>query len=90
MDENTLRKVVEEVVNNAVSPLKQILEDPDTGLKRLNERMDVNTGAVMELEKTIKGYGDMYKINKVNMNTRRVASIIIEIIITSKTGGFFA
>lgn len=70
MDENKLRTIVTEVVNKAVEPLKQMLMDPDTGLKRLNERVDANTTAVMELESTINGYGDMYKIN--DSNVRKV------------------
>ncbi len=67
MDENKLKAIVEEVVNNAVNPLKQMLEDPDTGLKRLNDRMDANTVAIVKLEATVNGYGDMYKINDSNI-----------------------
>lgn len=81
MDENKFKAIVEEVVNKAVEPIRKQLEDPDTGLvainrrlddpdtglKRLNNRMDANTAAVMELEKTVKGYGDMYKINDSNI-----------------------
>jgi len=67
MDENKLKAIVEEAVNKAVEPITQRLDDPDTGLKRINDRLDANTTAVMELEKTVKGYGDMYKINKSNI-----------------------
>lgn len=81
MDENKLKIIVKEVVNEAVDPIrKQLgaiedkignienrLDDPDTGLKRLNKRLDANTAAVIELEKTVKGYGDMYKINDSNI-----------------------
>lgn len=81
MDEDKLKKIVEEVVNGAVDPIKQMLNDPDTGLKAINKRLedsdtglvainrrlDANTVAVMELEKTVKGYGDMYKINDSNI-----------------------
>lgn len=63
MDENKLKAIVEEALDKAIEPLKQMLEDPDTGLKRLNDRMDANTAAVVKLESTINGYGDMYKIN---------------------------
>lgn len=73
-DENKLKAIIEEVVNKAVEPITQRLngidgqlKDPDTGLKRLNNRMDANTAAVIELEKTVKGYGDMYKINDSNI-----------------------
>lgn len=61
MDENKLKTIVEEVVSKAIEPVREQLEDPDTGLKRLNDRMDANTAAIVELEKTVKGYGDMYK-----------------------------
>jgi len=43
------------------------LGDPDTGLAAINRRLDANTGAVVELEKTVKGYADMYKINDSNI-----------------------
>lgn len=81
MDEDKLKKIVEEVVNGAVDPIKQMLNDPDTGLKAINKRLDdsdtglaainrrldANTAAVMALEKTVNGYGDMYKINDSNI-----------------------
>ncbi len=67
MDENKLRNIVEEAINNAVNPIKQMLEDPDTGLKRLNERVDANTSAIVELESTIKGYSDSYQANDTNI-----------------------
>lgn len=81
MDENKLKAIVEEVVNKAVEPITQRLDgvesklgdiearldNPDTGLKRLNDRMDANTAAVVKLESTINGYGDMYKINDSNI-----------------------
>ena len=81
MDEDKLRTIVEEVVNKAVEPIKQTLDgvttrldgvttrldDPDTGLAAINRRLDANTGAVVELEKTVNGYADMYKINDSNI-----------------------
>ena len=67
MDEDKLRAIIREVVNDAVDPIKKQLGDPDTGLKRLNDRMDANTAAVMKLESTVNGYGDMYKINDSNI-----------------------
>lgn len=74
MDEDKLKTIVEDVVNKAVKPIKQTLDgvtarldDSDTGLAAINRRLDSNTGAIMELEKTVKGYGDMYKINDSNI-----------------------
>lgn len=77
MNANDYKKLLEE----ALDPMKQQLgdiegrlggvegklDDPDIGLKRLNDRVDANTAAVMELEKTVKGYADSYKINKYNI-----------------------
>lgn len=63
MDEDKLRVIVEEVINKAVDPLKKRLEDPETGLKRINEKLDANTESVVSIEQTIKVYGDMYKMN---------------------------
>lgn len=67
MDEKKLKTIIEEVVNKALEPVNQKLDDPDTGLAAINRRLDANTGAVVELEKTVKGYADMYKINDSNI-----------------------
>ncbi|MBI2196581.1 hypothetical protein HYU45_03115 [Candidatus Daviesbacteria bacterium] len=74
MDENKFKAIIEEAINKAIEPVKEQLngvvtrlDDPDTGLKRINDRLDANTRAVMELETTVKGYGDMYKINDSNL-----------------------
>lgn len=109
MDENTLKKVVEEVINKAVDPIRKQLEDSDTGLAAINRRLDdpktglvainnrlesaegkisgvidrlddsetglaainsrldANTGAIINLEKTVKGYADSYKVNDSNI-----------------------
>ncbi|MBI2315066.1 hypothetical protein HYU93_03360 [Candidatus Daviesbacteria bacterium] len=45
-------------MNKKLDDLGKKLDDPGTGLKRLNERIDANTAAVVELEGTIKGYAD--------------------------------
>lgn len=57
MDEDKLRNIVE----TAIKPVLEQLNDPETGLKRINERLDSNTAAIVELESTIKGYADSYK-----------------------------
>lgn len=43
------------------------LDDSETGLVAINNRLDANTGAIMNLEKTVKGYADSYKINDSNI-----------------------
>ncbi len=70
MDEDKLRTIVEEVVKPIKDQLNGItskLDDPDTGLAAINRRLDSNTGAVVELEKTVKGYADMYQLNDRNI-----------------------
>lgn len=102
MDENKLKAIVKEVVNEAVEPITHRLDgidkrligvenrldgveeqlnhpdaglaaintqlnNPDTGLAAINRRLDANTGAIIALEKTVKGYADMYKINDSNI-----------------------
>lgn len=80
MDEAKLKVIVKEVVGEAVDPIKKQLgrvvnrldgiegqlNDPDIGLTAINRRLDANTAAVVELEATVKGYADMYKINDSN------------------------
>lgn len=60
-------KEQQSVMNEKLDGIEARLDDPDTGLKRLNDRTDANTGAVMQLEETVNGYGDMYKINDSNI-----------------------
>lgn len=55
------------VMNKKLDGLQERLDDPDSGLEAINRRLDSNTAAVMELESTVKGYADMYKINDSNI-----------------------
>jgi len=54
-------------IEKRLGGVEEQLNDPDTGLEAINRRLDAHTGAVIELEKTIKGYADMYKINDSNI-----------------------
>lgn len=56
--------------DTGLEAINRRLDDPDTGLAAINKRLDANTVAVMELESTVNGYADMYKIN--DSNIRRV------------------
>src|SRR3989338_2053268 len=58
--------------------MSETLKDPDTGLKAINRRLDSNTAAVMELESTVKGYGDMYKINDSNIRKIEKRTEVLE------------
>ena len=56
-----------DTIEKRAGGIEEQLSDPDTGLEAINRRLDANTGAVMELEKTVKGYADMYKVNDSNI-----------------------
>ncbi|MBI4039051.1 hypothetical protein HY384_03780 [Candidatus Daviesbacteria bacterium] len=53
MDENKLKAIIEEVINKAVEPIKETLEN--------------HTGALMRIESVLEGYADAYKVNKKNI-----------------------
>lgn len=55
------------VMNKKLDDLGDRLDDPETGLKRLNNRVDANTAAIVGLESTIKGYADSYQANDSNI-----------------------
>lgn len=70
MDDNDLKKIadlVDERINKALEPVKQQLEDPDTGLKRISRKLDANTESVVTIEREIKAYADSYKENQRNI-----------------------
>ena len=77
MDEDKLKSIVEAAIKpvldhlndpeTGLAVINRRLDDPETGLKRLNERVDSNTVAIIELESTIKGYADSYKANDTNI-----------------------
>lgn len=60
-------KSQQSVMNGKLDGIEKRLDDPDTGLAAINRRLDANTAAVVELESTVKGYADMYKINDSNI-----------------------
>ena len=61
MDEQTLRKIVKEVVDVALEPIKRDLSEvKDTQETRV-------LPSVVTTENTIKVYSDMYKLNNDNM-----------------------
>ena len=60
-------KAQQSVMNGKLDGIEERLDDNDTGLAAINRRLDANTGAVVDLESTVKGYADMYKINDSNI-----------------------
>ncbi len=80
MNDKDLKKLadlVDERITKAVVPMLErldgldnrigSLDDPDTGLKRINEKLDANTESIVNIEQTIKAYSDMYKMNNNNI-----------------------
>lgn len=63
MDEKNFKKLLDE----ALEPIKQQLENPETGLKRISEKLDANTESVITIEKEVKSYADSYKENQRNI-----------------------
>lgn len=66
------------VMNGKLDDIEARLDDPDTGLERLNKWMDSNTAAVIKLEATVNGYGDMYKINDSNIRKMEKRLEVVE------------
>lgn len=60
-------KSQQSVMNGKLDDIEERLDNPDSGLEAINSRLDANTAAVMKLESTVNGYGDMYKINDSNI-----------------------
>lgn len=65
------------ILDNSLTPIKkqlgdieERLDDPKNGLVAINRRLDANTGSLVTIERDIKAYGDMYKIN--NSNARKL------------------
>lgn len=70
MNDDDLKKIaglVDERVNKALEPIKQQLENPEIGLKRITEKLDANTESLITIEKEIKSYADSYKENQRNI-----------------------
>ncbi len=60
-------KSQQSVMNGKLDSIEERLDDPDSGLEAINKHLDSNTAAVVELESTVTGYADMYKINDSNI-----------------------
>ena len=60
MDEQALRRVVKEVVEDSISPLK-------ADIKELKDGMQTLTASVTSLEQTVGSYADSYKENQRNI-----------------------
>ena len=67
MDEDKLKKIVEDVVNKAIDPINQRLDDPDNGLHAIKSQLDAASAGVATIEQKINAYGDMYKMNDSNI-----------------------
>lgn len=66
-----------QLLDQALDPIKKQLDNPDTGLKRINEKLDSHSVSLIEIEGTLKGYADSYKTNKGNI--RRLDARVSEL-----------
>jgi|SRR3989344_13814 len=55
------------VMNRKLDDLEERLDDPDSGLRAIKSQLDAATSSVISIEKDIKAYADMYKINDGNI-----------------------
>lgn len=60
MDEQTLKKIVREAVDEAIEPIK-------VDVKELKGDMTTLKGSVLNIEQTMTSYADSYKLNKHNI-----------------------
>lgn len=50
----------------SISLMKDQLSVMNSKLDEMSETLDAHTGSLITIENTLKGYGDMYKINDFN------------------------
>ena len=74
MDEQTLRKVVKEVVENSIGPIRGDVRELIGGVKTLKgdvqslkDDVDSLKVSVVDLEQTVGSYADSYKENQRNI-----------------------
>lgn len=69
MQDDNIKKLLEKAlspIKDSLNKIESQLNDPETGLKRINEKLDANTDSVVTIEQVLKGYSDMYKVNNLN------------------------
>lgn len=47
-----------------ISPLKEDIRLVKSQMSEVNDKLDTHTLSLVEIEDTLKGYADMYKVNK--------------------------
>lgn len=68
MDEQILRKIVEEVVSNALEPIKKDLSDVKNIQSEMKDTLESRVlPSVTNTELTLQSYADSYKINQHNI-----------------------
>ena len=77
MNDDELKKIanlIDKRMDKALQPIKkqlsfikERLDDPETGLKRISEQLDANTSSLVKIEQTLGGYKESYQINKFNI-----------------------
>lgn len=67
MTSDDIKKIgdlVEQKVQSALKPIHKKLDDHTAKLDAHTAKLDNHTKSLVSIEDTIKGYGDMYKVNK--------------------------
>ncbi len=78
-DVKTIAKVVKTEIAEALVPVLKKLDEH-------SDKLDTHTESLMSIEATLKGYGDMYEVNKVKIEDvdTRVTKIEKHLNVTSQ------
>lgn len=68
MDEQTFKRLL----NEALDPIKERLDDPETGLKRINKRMDILWDQVVKITTDMEGVNE--KLDAHSRSLKRIES----------------
>ena len=60
-------KEQQSIMNEKLDDIKNRLDDPNTGLERINDRLDANTASLMTIEQEIGVYKEMSQVNGDNI-----------------------
>lgn len=74
MDENTLKKLLDE----AITPLREDVKDIKEDVATLKEDVTTLKGSVLNIEQTMTSYADRYKINQHNIERVDTRLVTVE------------
>lgn len=68
MNDEDLKKITQAVREAVKEDVREVIKDEvDTALEPVHQKLDALTGSVIQIETTLEGYADSYKINKSNI-----------------------